>query len=104
MTRAYLLALAIGGSFGCAAPSVLASDVDQAYRLEFFGLNCEVCEDQLKERFEALPTVREAHVDMLSLKACLKSKGSAAPSRQELGRVLTQAGFNFIKLEKTAKC
>ena len=97
-------------TFALLASALLASaapahsnDIESTYRLDFFGLNCEVCEDDLKVKFEKLATVREAQVDMLSLKACLKPRGSAAPTKQELGRILTEAGLSLVKLEKTTK-
>lgn len=73
-------------------------------KIEFFGLNCTVCEDGLKEKFEQLPAVSKAQVDMSSFTVCVRNKPGLTLSRDEISATLASAGFNTVKVEAAAKC
>jgi hypothetical protein len=73
-------------------------------KIEFFGLNCTVCEDGLKEKFELLPAVSKVEVDMSAFTVCLRNKPGLTVSGDVIKDTLASVGFNTVKIEPAAKC
>jgi cation transport ATPase len=90
-----------------AAATAFAADTKQApkfTKIEFFGLNCTLCEDGLKDKFEALPGVKKAQVDMASFTVCVATKPGQDLKPNEIRETLSAVGFNTVKVEPVAKC
>jgi cation transport ATPase len=96
-----LLALALAL---CATSSLAAGAAPSYTKVEFFGLNCTVCEDGLKDKFEQFPGVSRATVDMSSFTVCLRTSPGAAPAQNDIKSTLQSVGFNLVKVEAAAKC
>ena len=73
-------------------------------KIEFFGLNCTICEEGLIEKFTLFPAVAKVDVDMSNFTVCVRNKTGRELTPTEIKATLASAGFNTVKVEPTSKC
>jgi hypothetical protein len=98
-----LATLAAASAFAAPVPAQSASTSPYT-KIEFFGLNCTLCEDGLKDKFEKLPTVSKASIDMNTFTVCVRNKSGREISDKEIKSTLAAAGFNTVKVEPVTQC